>query len=149
MAVGVLATSSRGYVTINSRGMADPPVINPMRLTNPTDQELAVAGFRRLREYFAMPALRSLMIGEEVHPGPSVTTYSDILDLIFGQFTTFYHASATNKLGLLNDTLAVSDFEIRVIGVDNLGKGHQCQRVTVPASGSLASHGVYAGRENG
>ena len=120
MAIGMIAPISRGYVTINSSDMVDPPIINPMWLTAPTDQEIAVAAFKRAREYFATPALKSITVGEEVYPGPKVTTDAEILEVIQKQFITFYHASATCKMGQQSDKMAVVDSQGRVFGAKNL-----------------------------
>ena len=120
IAPGLIAPLSRGYVTINSSDMSDPPVTNPNWLTHPTDQELAVAAVRRVREYFATPGLKSISIGEEAWPGANVTTDAEILSVLQKQVGTFYHASATCKMGTANDTMAVVSSKARVFGVENL-----------------------------
>lgn len=100
--------------------MADPPIINPNWLTNPTDQELAIAAVRRAREYAATPIFKSITIGEEAYPGKNVSSDAQILSFLQDQAGTFYHASATNKMGRRNDSMAVVDSKARVIGASNL-----------------------------
>lgn len=51
----VAAPLSRGNVTIRSADTTtttDPPVINPNVLTSPTDQQVAVASYKRIRQMF-------------------------------------------------------------------------------------------------
>ena len=62
----LLALLSTGNVTIASSDTSDPPVINPQWLTNPADQEIAVAAFKRARAMFATEAMRPVLIGDEV-----------------------------------------------------------------------------------
>ncbi|KAI4258800.1 MAG: hypothetical protein L6R42_004894 [Xanthoria sp. 1 TBL-2021] len=46
----LVAPLSRGNVTISSSNPTDPPIINPNWLTDPTDIELAILAFKRVRE---------------------------------------------------------------------------------------------------
>lgn len=49
----LVAPLSRGNVTISSADASDNPIINPNWLTDPTDQAVAVAAFKRVRQAFA------------------------------------------------------------------------------------------------
>lgn len=50
---GLIATFSRGNVTIRSADMADAPSINPALLEDPRDQDLAIAVFNLTRRLAA------------------------------------------------------------------------------------------------
>lgn len=72
VAMALVAPLSRGSIDISSADMADQPLINPQWLTHPTDQAVAVAAYKRVRELFATPAMRSIQIGSEYFPGTNV-----------------------------------------------------------------------------
>ncbi|KAK6412429.1 hypothetical protein LTR81_013556 [Elasticomyces elasticus] len=114
------APLSRGWVTINSSNTADLPIINPNWMTHPTDQELAVASFRRMRELLKSDAMQSIVLGGEAYPGENVTSYEDLLAVASTQAFTFAHASATCKMGVKSDKMAVVDSKARVFGVNGL-----------------------------
>ncbi|THW08922.1 putative choline dehydrogenase [Aureobasidium pullulans] len=119
MAIGLLATFSRGNVTINSSNTADAPIINPAFLTHPHDLTLAITAFKLARHLASTSSLR-LAILEEVIPGPAVTTDAEIIAYLKQSVATFYHASCTCKMGRRNDSMAVVDSKARVIGVTGL-----------------------------
>ena len=73
VAIALQAPLSRGTIDISSANTADPPIINPQWLTHPTDQAVAVAAYKRVRELFATPAMRSIQIGPEYFPGANVS----------------------------------------------------------------------------
>ncbi|GAB7355763.1 hypothetical protein MBLNU459_g6448t1 [Dothideomycetes sp. NU459] len=119
LAIGILTTFSRGSVTINSSDSADAPIIDPGWLSDARDQDLAVAVLKIAREVANTTALRQV-ISAEVAPGPAVQTDAQILEYILGSAGTFFHASATNKMGKANDSMAVVDSDAKVIGVQGL-----------------------------
>ncbi len=47
---GITAPLSRGNVTSSSANMADPPVLDPAWLSDPTDQDMAIQSFKRSHE---------------------------------------------------------------------------------------------------
>ena len=100
--------------------MADPPLINPNWLTDPTDVQVAIAGYKRVRELFATSALAPVLIGPEYFPGSSVQTDSQLLTLIRESLGTVFHAAATCSMGKISDPDAVLDSKARVIGVQSL-----------------------------
>ena len=118
IATALVAPLSRGNVSINSTRMSDPPLINPNWLTDPTDVELAIAGFKRQRDFWAQ--LRNLTIGEEQIPGPSVQTDEEIIGFIRKAVGPVWHASATCKMGKHSDRMAVVDSSMRVFGTRRL-----------------------------
>ena len=69
LATAIVAPLSRGNVSISSSDMADQPLINPNWLTHPTDQQVAVAAYKRARAAFATPVMQEIIIGPEDFPG--------------------------------------------------------------------------------
>lgn len=116
----ILATFSRGNVSISSSSVDDQPVINPGWYSDPRDQQTAIAAFRYIRALEATKSLTQLQVGGETIPGPSVQTDDEILQYILASSTCLFHASATNKMGNSSDKMAVVDAQARVFGVSNL-----------------------------
>lgn len=117
--VGLVATFSRGNVTINSTDTAVNPVINPNWLSDPRDQDIAIAAFRRGRQLFSTKAIKPIVKGE-AFPGVNVTTDAQILDVIKQTTNSVYNAAGTNQMGKVDDPMAVVDSSGRVIGVKGL-----------------------------
>ena len=120
MATALIAPLSRGNVSIRSGSMSDTPVINPNWLTDPADIELAIAAFKRQREFWNMLRNYDLTIGEEAYPGPAVQTDAEIIQAIREMVTPVWHASATCKMGKSSDPMAVTDPSARVYGASRL-----------------------------
>ncbi|KAL2047221.1 hypothetical protein N7G274_001240 [Stereocaulon virgatum] len=120
ISTALVAPYSRGNVTINSADAAKPPVINPNWLTDPQDQAVIVAGYKRARQIFNSRAMAPILIGTENFPGVAVQTDTQILDTIKKTFTTVFHASCTCKMGQAKDPAAVVDSKARVFGVKGL-----------------------------
>ncbi|KAI0108674.1 GMC oxidoreductase [Nemania sp. FL0031] len=117
--IGLVATFSRGNVTISSPDTAVNPVISPNWLLDPRDQDLAVAAFRRGRQLFSTDAIKPIIISE-VYPGSNFSTRDQILNVIRESANSVYNAVGTNKMGKADDPLAVVDSTARVIGVGRL-----------------------------
>ena len=96
----LVAPLSRGNVTLASASTDDLPLINPNWLTDPTDQQVAIAGYRRVREAFASDAMSNVRIGEEYFPGAEVQSDEDVLEIIRDTLMTV-RTPATNFLSLL------------------------------------------------
>ena len=120
VSTAILSPTSRGSIDIASSDMSDPPVINPNWLSHPTDQQVMIAGFKRVRELFKSKAVQPLLNGKEAYPGEQVQTDEQILALIRKSINTVYHAAATCAMGRKDDTMAVVDSKARVYGVKNL-----------------------------
>lgn len=91
------ATTSRGNMTISSASNLDAPIIQPNWLLNETDREVAVLAIRRAREAFqAIP----ILIGDEIFPGPNVTSDADLLAVIEQNLVPTHHGTASCKLTL-------------------------------------------------
>ncbi|KAL8722886.1 MAG: hypothetical protein Q9225_000719 [Loekoesia sp. 1 TL-2023] len=97
IATVLVAPLSRGSVSISSANMRDAPVINPNWLSSPTDQAVAVAGYKRARALFESSAMKPALIGGEYFPGGNRTD-QQILDIVKKSFSTVFHASCTYAL---------------------------------------------------
>ena len=117
----IVAPLSRGSVTINSASVDQLPSIDPGWLTDPTDQSVAIAIYKRARQAFATDAMkRGLADTREYFPGPGVQTDAQILNTIRDTLMTVWHASCTCKMGRTDDPDAVVDSKAKVIGVKGL-----------------------------
>ncbi|MCJ1372495.1 hypothetical protein MMC20_003720 [Loxospora ochrophaea] len=115
--VAVLATTSRGNVTLNSTNANDNPIISPNWLLTTADQEVAVQGLKRARQIVAS---MGITVGPEFAPGPSVQTDEEILSYIQQTVGPIHHASATCAMGKAGNPNAVVDTQGRVFGVEGL-----------------------------
>ncbi|KAL4864904.1 hypothetical protein BDV12DRAFT_200623 [Aspergillus spectabilis] len=119
--LGVLiTTTSLGTVTLASDDTSDLPIINPNWLDTESDQQLAVAMFKRIRQAFASDKMEPIVIGEEYYPGEGVETDEEILEWIRDNLMTLWHPSRTCKMGTADDPMAVVDSKARVFGVNRL-----------------------------
>lgn len=116
----ITAPFSRGNVSIRSTDTLDHPIVNPNWLTDPRDQEIAIAGFKRARLVFETEEVRKVLKGTEASPGAYVQSDEDILAFIKGSSSPVFHAACTCKMGKLDDPMAVVDSRARVIGVKGL-----------------------------
>ncbi|KAM0796604.1 glucose-methanol-choline oxidoreductase [Usnea florida] len=115
--IAVLATTSRGNVTINSTDTSLNPLISPNWLLTQTDQEVAVQGLKRARQIAAASGITAT---PEFAPGPTVETDAQILDYIQQSLAPIHHASATCAMGKAGDADAVVDSKGKVFGVNGL-----------------------------
>ncbi|KAL8725080.1 MAG: hypothetical protein Q9181_006550 [Wetmoreana brouardii] len=114
----LVAPLSRGNITLNSATMADSPLISPNWLTHPADVELAVAGFKRQRDFWRQ--LANVTVGPEKIPGAMVQTDAQILDFVRKALGPVWHAVGTCKMGQKSGAMAVVDSSNKVLGVQNL-----------------------------
>jgi choline dehydrogenase len=96
------------------------PVINPNWLDTDTDQRVAIAAYKRARDFFRANAMKPVLIGQEYFPGSAYQTDMEMLDIIKSTVMTIYHAACTCKMGVQNDSTAVLDNRARVFGVTRL-----------------------------
>ncbi|KAK3300374.1 uncharacterized protein B0H64DRAFT_14039 [Chaetomium fimeti] len=144
LAAALVAPLSRGNITIRSSDTADPPLINPNFLSAPADVEIAVAGYKRVREFWATEAMRPFLVGEqpEAFPGPEVASDAEILDIIKRSYNTVYHGACTCAMGKPDDPMAVTDAQGRVYGVSGLRVVDASSFPSLPPGHPLAT--VYA-----
>lgn len=113
----LLSPMSRGNVTLASTDPADKPLINPNWLSAKTDQEVAVAAFKRGRQ---IAAATGITVGAEQFPGPTTSTDAQMLEFVQSQAGPIWHASATCAMGKKGDSNAVVDTNGHVFGVSKL-----------------------------
>lgn len=93
-----MAPFSRGNVTIATGSTADNPIVNPNWLSDPRDQEVAIAAYKRARQIFNSTAMSPVVL-EEAYPGVDVSTDEEILDTIRDSALTVWHAAGSNAMG--------------------------------------------------
>jgi 5'-oxoaverantin cyclase/versicolorin B synthase len=120
MSAALLATFSRGTVTINTTDAANNPVVDPRWLDDPRDKEMAVAAFRRCREIVASETMQEVIDGPELLPGSQYQTDEDILNYIAETSDAYYAGVGTCAMGRPNDPQAVLDSKARVRGVEGV-----------------------------
>jgi choline dehydrogenase len=108
---------SRGHIRIKSPDPTVHPSILANYLSDPLDQEVALAGIRWGRKIAAQPALAPY-IDHEMLPGPALE--SDPALLMFSRMAgqTLYHPVGSCQMG--SGANAVVDAELRVHGVSGL-----------------------------
>jgi choline dehydrogenase len=108
---------SRGHIRIKSPDPAVHPSIVANYLSDPLDQEVALAGIKWGRKIAAQPALAPY-IDHEMLPGPALAT--DPALLMFSRMAgqTLYHPVGSCQMGAGPN--AVVDAELRVHGVTGL-----------------------------
>ena len=113
--------TSRGALTLKSADPAASPAISPNYLSTPEDQQVAADSIRVTRGIVRQPALQKYAPVEYL-PGDS-TGDDDEAGLIkaAGDIgTTIFHPVGTARMGRDDDTRAVVDARLRVIGMERL-----------------------------
>lgn len=119
--MAIVAPLSRGNVSLVSADTDDLPLINPAWLTSPTDQQVAIAAYKRVRQAFASKYMQPVLADPvEYFPGPDVKTDEQILNTIRDTLMTVWHAACTCKMGRKEDPMAVIDSDAKVFGVSGL-----------------------------
>ncbi len=108
---------SRGTIRIKSADPTVYPAIAPNYLSDPLDQEVAVAGLKWGRKIASQPALAP-WIDHEMLPGPDFTTDETLLGYARMAGSTIYHPVGTCAMG--TGPRAVVDAQLRVRGVEGL-----------------------------
>ncbi|KAI9704637.1 MAG: hypothetical protein M1820_005385 [Bogoriella megaspora] len=120
LAVVLVAPRSRGNISITSADVNVHPQINPNFLTEQSDIDILIAGFKRIRGFFETDALKNITVGDEFFPGKNVTSDAQIESFIRQNFNTIWHATSTCSMGKTDDPKAVVDSHGSVIGVQGL-----------------------------
>jgi choline dehydrogenase len=117
--VGPMRSKSRGYVRLSGRDPLDKPKILFNYMSHPDDWVEMRACVRLTREIFGQQAFDRFR-GREIQPGDGVQTDEQIDEFIRQKVETAYHPSCSNKMGAVDDPMAVVDPETRVRGVEGL-----------------------------
>ena len=112
-----LRPESRGTIRIKSADPSVYPAIVANYLTDPLDQEVAVASLKWGRKIAAQPALAPY-VDHEMDPGPGFDTDEQLLAFARENGTTIYHPVGTCQMG--HGPMAVVDPELKVHGVEGL-----------------------------
>jgi choline dehydrogenase len=108
---------SRGSVTLAGADPLLPPLIDQNYLSDVRDREALRQGVRRVRDVFAQPAFDPYR-GEELSPGPQLTSDADLDACLRARAEADYHSVGTCRMG--HDTGAVVDATLRVHGLEGL-----------------------------
>ena len=108
---------SRGTIRIKSSNPSEYPSIQPNYLSDPIDQQVAVASLKWGRKIAAQPALAK-WIENELLPGPDFTSDEMLLGFARMAGSTIYHPVGTCQMG--TGPNAVVDPQLRVHGVEGL-----------------------------
>ena len=108
---------SRGTIRITSADPTVYPAIAPNYLSDPLDQEVAVAGLKWGRKIASQPALAP-WIDHEMLPGSDFTNDESLLGYARMAGSTIYHPVGTCAMG--TGPRAVVDAQLRVHGVQGL-----------------------------
>jgi choline dehydrogenase-like flavoprotein len=113
--------TSRGALTLKSKDPSQAPAISPNYLTTPEDRRVAADSIRVTREIVAQPALEKYSPIEYL-PGAQVRSDDEAeLFRAAGDIgTTIFHPVGTARMGRDDDSRAVVDARLRVIGIDRL-----------------------------
>jgi choline dehydrogenase len=108
---------SVGYVSIRSNDPFAAPIISPNYLSAQTDVDVLDYSLQLGQELMHQPGMDRFR-GEELAPGPSVSSKQDRIDFIRNTAVTVWHPSCTCKMG--RDAMSVVDPQLRVYGVTGL-----------------------------
>jgi choline dehydrogenase len=112
-----LRPESRGHIRIKSADPTVYPNIFANYLSDPLDQEVAVAGLKWARTIASQSALTPY-IDHELEPSNACLTDEALLEYARGAGTTIYHPVGTCQMG--HGPQAVVDPQLRVHGVQGL-----------------------------
>jgi len=112
-----LRPESRGHIRIKSPDATVYPSIFANYLSDPIDQQVAVAEIKWGRKIAAQAALKPYIVNELL-PGDAIQSDAEILEFARGAGTTIYHPVGTCQMG--HGPNAVVDPQLRVHGIEGL-----------------------------
>lgn len=115
--INVVRPASRGRISLGSSDPLAPPLIDPNFLAEESDRVGLRQGIKIAREVFGQKAFDPYR-DEEIGPGKSVQSDSEIDAYIRARAEADYHSVGTCKMG--SDDMAVVDAKLRVHGVEGL-----------------------------
>lgn len=115
--VCLLRPRSRGTVAIQSKDIADPPIINPNYLADSDDIKRMIKGYKKMMEILSIRPI-SEYTREPIDGYGNNITDAQIENLIRKTADTVYHPVGTCKMG--NDKMAVVNEKLIVKGMRNL-----------------------------
>ena len=116
---GLQRPLSRGWVRLASSDPLEKPLINPNYLAVDADVQRMKKMVEIGREIFATKAMRKVLTGRELLPGPDYgTSDSEVLRFVRDRSDSYHHQVGSCKMG--QDEMAVVDPQLRVYGVEGL-----------------------------
>jgi choline dehydrogenase len=112
-----LRPESRGWIRVKSADGGVYPAIQPNYLSDPIDQQVAVAGLKWARRIAAQPSLAK-WVDHEMLPGQEVASDEQLLEFARMSGSTIYHPVGTCQMG--HGPAAVVDPQLRVHGIEAL-----------------------------
>ena len=112
-----LRPKSRGYVSLISADIKEPPRIHMPLLEHPADMSLAISGINIARQIASQSELKKWIV-REVFPGKDLIDYQSLEAYARQQATTIFHPVGTCRMGSTDDS--VVDTRLRVRGVHRL-----------------------------
>lgn len=114
----LLTPKSRGRLYLKNSDPKTPPIIDPHYLSDPTDLEEMLIGFKKARYLLSQPAFKENFFSE-LEPGANVETDEQIKAYIRERAETVYHPVGTCKMG--QDAMSVvSPISLKVHGLVNV-----------------------------
>jgi choline dehydrogenase len=132
---GMIRPRSRGRLTLASADADDPPLIDPAYLAEEADVDVLQWSLEQVRELARAGALAE-WLGEELYPGPGVSSREEVRNYIRDTAITYHHQAGTCRMGV--DELAVVDPQLRVRGVEGLRIADASVMPTVTAGNTHA-----------
>ena len=114
-----MRSKSRGAVRLASAYPAAKPSVLFNYMSHPDDWVEMRACVRLTREIFAQAAFDPYR-GREISPGADVESDAEIDAFVREHVESAYHPSCSNRMGRVDDPMAVVDETTRVIGLDGL-----------------------------
>ena len=114
-----LRPKSRGHVTIRDRDPISAPRIAPCYLSHEEDRLKAAKALRLTRKIVEQSALAPYEPIEYL-PGPQFTTDEQLAKAAGDVGTTIFHPVGTCKMGRKDDPTAVTDSELKLLGMEGL-----------------------------
>ena len=115
----LMRPTSRGRLRLRSASFRDHPRLLFNYLATREDVDAMVMAVKLMREICAQPALAPYS-GEELSPGPAVSSDTQIEAWLRDNFGTSYHPVSTCAMGPDSNPLAVVDAQLRVHGMEGL-----------------------------
>lgn len=113
----VLRPKSRGWVRLQNADYRTMPLINPNYMADDEDLKTTVEAVKLVREVIKQHSL-SVVVEEEMEPGPAIVTDKQIAEWIKKVTTTMWHPVGTCRMG--QDEHAVVDARLKVNGLEGL-----------------------------
>jgi choline dehydrogenase len=117
--VSLVFPKSRGSITLRSADPLAAPMIRANYLSEEADVRALVQGVKLARWFGEGDAYKDLC-GDEILPGPALTSDADLAMFARRDSDTIYHGAGTCKMGPSSDSTAVVDPTLKVRGVEGL-----------------------------